>query len=140
MGANDRELDKKREAAAKRKAKTAEKASWVGFADVELTQVDKAALKAMGDMDGEAWETVLELVETGYKMSLSYDELHTTYNLSLTCNDSQNQNAGLTLTGRGGSLRAATLSLWYKHTQMLKGDWTSARSMQKGKMNADDMG
>lgn len=139
MGVNDRVQDRKSDAKAAAKAKANEKAVWIGFADVELTAVDKAALKAMGDMDGEAWDTVLELVETGYKMTLSFDDPHTTWNLSLTCQDSRNRNAGLSLTGRGGSLRAATLSFWYKHSQILKGDWTTARAMQKGKLQADDM-
>lgn len=115
-------------------------AEWVGFADVELTSADKTALKKLADNYGDAWEEIMSLVLLGYKMTYTYDEKHTTHNLSLTARKANDTNAGLTLTGRGGSLQGATMALWYKHVYMLERNWQKARSMQKGKMDATDVG
>ena len=112
--------------------------SWKGFVNVELSDKDKDAVRKLFDKYGEAWTHILGKVAEGYKLTISYDDPHTTFNVSLTCRALADSNLGLTLTGRGGSVQAACISLWYKDTRMLKGIWDLIPlSSQRGMSETD---
>jgi uncharacterized protein YktA (UPF0223 family) len=97
--------------------------SWKGFVNIELSYQQKMEAKKLFGKYDQAWTHVLGRVAEGYKLTVSYDDQHTTWNVSLTCRALADSNLGLTLTGRGGSCQAAVVSLWYKDHDLLKGVW-----------------
>jgi hypothetical protein len=115
-------------------------ARWIGFVSCELGKDEREAVKDMIGDAARVWNALLGLVALRYKLTLSYDELHNTYNASLTCQDAANRNGGLTLSGRGGSVEAAICALWYKHDVALGGDWQRAGLSQRTLWQANDVG
>lgn len=118
-----RKENKQTEKYDKRKS-TNGQADWIGFIDVPLNDDDKAAIRAMRELPAPAWETVWDLVEGGYKLSISFDAQHDLYTFSMTAKRTGDVNAGLTLTGRGASYTGAMCSFVHKHLVKLEGDWT----------------
>lgn len=96
---------------------------WKGFVNLDLSDKQKAEVKKLFDRYADAWTHLLGRVAEGYKLTVSYDDAHTTWNVSLTCRALADPNMGLTLTGRGGSCQAACISLWYKDEKALRGVW-----------------
>lgn len=140
MGVNDRELDKRQDAKAARRERTAAADGWRGFVNVELTDTQKKAVKATLGEGAAHWTRVLDLVSDGHKLSVSWDERNTSFVFAMTCRDPQDDNRGLTLTARGGSLASAVAAWVYKHDTILKGRWDKAGEIQKGRMGEDDVG
>lgn len=140
-------MSQQEHAAAAKKAKAreaskkkAQEDGWRGFVNVELTADQKPLCKALlSDVERLA-ENVYGMVEDGYKLSLTWDDVRECYNLSLTCKARGNPNNGLTLTGRGGSIPAAMASFWYKHDAILMGAWGNGASSSGGGWEADDVG
>lgn len=120
---NTAEQKQKARLAAKKKA---QEDGWRGFVNVELTANQKAEAKRMLTDLPRVWDNVFGLVEEGYKMTLSYDEQRTAFNMSFTCKRRGDANQGLTLSGRGGSVEAAAVSFWYKHYVVLQMAWGEA--------------
>ena len=113
---------------------------WKGFVNVELSDKDKQAVKKLFEKYADAWGHILGRVAEGYKLTVSYDDPHTTWNVSLTCRALADNNLGLTLTGRGGSMQAACISLWYKDQYMLKGIWDMVALAKSTQLDVDDVG
>jgi len=112
---------------------------WIGFVNCELTDAQKAECKKLIGTFDQAWRALHDLIAEGYKMTVSYDDGHTTWNVSLTGRKGAGKNQGLTLTGRGGSEAAAYVSLWFKHETVLKGDWTSQTQPDRFRLRPDDI-
>lgn len=112
---------------------------WIGFVNCELTEEQKADCKRHIGAFDQAWKDLHDLIAVGYKMTVSYDEIHTTWNVSLTGRKDTGKNQGLTLTGRGGSEAAAYVSLWYKHEIVLKRDWSSQAQPDRFRLRPDDI-
>lgn len=129
--------EKKAKARAATKAKALED-GWRGFANVELTVGQKLQAKTYMQDVARVWDNLFALIEENYKLTISYDEQRSAYNLSLTCKGKGNINQGLTLTGRGGSVEAAAVSLWFKHEIILEGDWNRAAQATGGGYGADE--
>ena len=117
----------------------ATKAAWRGFVDVSLTQAQKEEAKHMGSDYGRVWTDLIGLVDEGYKLSFTYHAEQTCYTVSLTCNDAGDRNAGLTLSGRGGSVQAACVSLWYRDRVVLEHDWAAAATQGKRALGETDL-
>lgn len=113
--------------------------TWKGFVNVELSDKEKLEVKKLFDKYGDAWTHLLGRVSEGYKLTVSYDDQHTTWNVSLTCRALADSNLGLTLTGRGGSCQAACISLWYKDEKMLKGIWDFSTIVGRKTMDQTDV-
>lgn len=131
--------DKKSVAAAKRQPRV-EDNKWVGFVDVELTPADKALCAQLSSDWDAVWADIEGLVEEGYKLSLSYDDAHTTWNASVTCRQVGSANKGYTLSGRGGTLARAVSAVWFKHFHVLEGDWSNRSVSGSGQMALDGFG
>lgn len=112
---------------------------WKGFVNVELSDKQKTEVKKLMGNYADAWVSVMGRVAEGYKLTVSYDDPHSTWNVSLTCRALADSNLGLTLTGRGGSFMAATVSLWYKDEKMLKGVWELSAVAGRREMAEDDV-
>lgn len=116
------------------------KAAWRGFVNYSLTAGDKEALKSGVVEYADAWDGVLDLVMRGYKASITYDDKNSSWVFSMTCQTTEEVNAGLTLSGRGGTLDGAVCSLWYRHENVMGGDWTKYVERQQEMWKADDFG
>lgn len=140
MGMNDRTDKRNAPKTPKNTPKGGGKAEWIGFVNLELTPEQKAQCKSLlSDVDS-AYADVFGRIPLGYKLSVMYDDAHTTWNVSLTCTDASEENAGLCLTGRGGSFNSALVALWYRDVYLLKGKWTAAEKIGLGRMGEDDVG
>lgn len=140
MGINDRELDRKQDAKAARRDKQAADDGWRGFVNVELSDSQKKAVKATLNKGAEQWARVIDLVMDGYKLTVSFDDRNTSFVFAMTCRDPNDDNRGLTLTARGGSLASAVAAWVYKHDEILKGRWDKAAEITRGRMTEDDVG
>lgn len=115
-------------------------AQWSGFVDVEMDASDKANFLSVVPPYEDVWEEVEVSVQEAYKFSLSYSEKYTTWNASLTCTLNGHVNAGLTLSGRGGTPHRAMSALWYKHVIMLERDWSKRPANNGRQMGLDGFG
>lgn len=141
MGVNDRELDKRNAAKTKRQAKKKPESQWRGFVSLELTQPQKDAVKVLrAEQMGRVWTNVLDMLGEGYKLSLSWDDYNQAFIASMTGKPECGRNAGLTLTARGGVIEGAVAALWYKHNDVLGGDWGDAGVQGRRTNDEDDVG
>lgn len=138
MGMNDRATDAKAERKASQRATKKGFADWAGFVDVEMTIADKAACRAETVDFDQIWHDVEDLVEEGYKLSVTFDDEHTTWNVSLTCRALKHTNSGYTMSARGGTFAAAVRAFWYKHFRMLEGNWANGSAKHSAQMALDD--
>ncbi len=139
MGANGDKAVNKRSDTREQASKGDANDGWIGFVNCELTDVQKAECKKLLPTFDQAWQSLHELIGLGYKMTVGYDDPHSTWNVSLTGRKGSGKNQGLTLTGRGGSEVAAYVSLWYKHEVVLKRDWTSLAQPDRFRLRPDDI-
>lgn len=132
----DARHDKKVDAAGKR----ASEDGWKGFVNVDLTADQKTAVKALALDASAVWAVIFDLVDGGYKLTITYDRANGAYVVSMTAKAAQDVNAGLTLTARGGSVQGACASFVYKHSVVLEGDWTSVGVAGGKRFGEDDVG
>lgn len=140
MGMNDRIEKKPRQKKTDGAQPSLSGDGWKGFVNVELTDAQKPLVKAsMSDM-ARLWTTVWDLVDAGYKLTISNDAQHNSYNVSMTCRNPKDVNAGLTLTGRGGTIEGAVASFVFKHSDILESDWTAVNAHGRRTGDEDFLG
>jgi hypothetical protein len=113
---------------------------WKGFVNVELSDAHKPQVKLLAQEPQDVWDEILSMVESDYKLTVSYDGNRSTWNASLTCRNPQDRNGGLTLTGRGGSFIGAAAALVFKHVRVLNRDWSKALTQTGLSFEPDDVG
>jgi len=114
-----------------------EKADWTGFANIDLSAEDKAAIRG-GVLDGESvLDICADILGSGHKIALSYDREKDTTTVAATGVYRDCVNAGLTLTCFARSLTDAITVLAYKHEVVAKGDW---RPFVRAARPIDDIG
>lgn len=109
------------------KARQAEgQVAWQGFVDVPLTDEDKASLAEGHFEAADAFSFLEEMVEDGYKVSVSQDAKNSCYVASATGRRPDDPNNGYTLTGRGPDVVGSLASLAYKHITLCeRGAWSN---------------
>lgn len=89
-----------------------------------------------GDIDKQfptqesVWTGLQTLLESGYKVSFSYDFPRSAVIVALTCRNEESTNNGKTLTSFAGDWYDALKVAQYKHFYALDEDWTNANSGQ----------
>jgi len=136
--ARDAKRDQKKAAAAS-KSNSAEGA-WKGFISLELTDRQKAEVKALQADPDRVFDNVFSLIDDGYKISFSYDTYHDMYICSATGKDPKSPNNGLTLTGRGGKVLGAMAALWYKHDVVTERVWGEPEAHRRREVSEEDVG
>lgn len=136
MGMNDRQEPKKRQNKPRSADTRTAFGDWKGFVACELNEAQKAQVKLLFDKPDHLWTVVWDLVGASYKLTISQDDYNGTFNVSMTSRGTKDINAGLTLTGRGGSVLGALAAFVYKHETVLEGDWTSAGT--QGRREVDE--
>lgn len=114
-----------------------QRADWKGFANIDLTEKDKDAVRG-GILDGE---TVLgifaDILGTGHKVTISYDPDRDTTSLAITGAYTHCPNAGLTFTSFARDISSVMTVAAYKHEVIAKGDWSKFVSKIR---QEDDLG
>lgn len=105
------------------KKKAVKRADWKGYIKINLT-VDQ-------DKEFDVWITSVTdtfswmdtLVDSGYKISFSYDAYHTGVSAAIYCTDAKMEWAGYSLTAWGEDVEEAYLMLCYKHFVIANQMW-----------------
>lgn len=88
---------------------------WTEFVDIPLSEDDFDEIgKAFPDFDAVN-EAVTELVEKGYRVSLSFNQGNDAFIASVTCKDTESPNNGKTFNAFAGSWLEALQCALYKH-------------------------
>lgn len=88
---------------------------WTEFVDIPLSEDDFDQIgKAFPDPD-TIDEAVVELLEKGYRVSLSYNAGNDAFIASVTCKDTESPNNGKTFNAFAGSWTEALQCALYKH-------------------------
>lgn len=95
------------------------------FINVPLSSDDKSRLEDMLAQRSFPIDQILDLVQQGYKVSLSHDSKNSSFICSITDSDENSPAYKCILTGRGSSALNAWYAVCYRHMVLLKGDWTS---------------
>lgn len=101
------------------------KATWTGFANIDLSAKDKDAIRG-GLLDGDrVLEIFHDMLAMGHKVSLNYDPDRDTVSCAVTGAYERCPNAGLTMTSFGADIVTAMMVAAYKHEIVAKGNWSS---------------
>lgn len=111
-----------------RKKKTSLPLADYVFINMHLVSDEVKELLSMIETDEFPIEYVWNLVDEGFKVSFSYDELNDSYIASMTDKRPDSNSFGVILTGRGDSALNAWYSLAYKHFVKLNQDWTDIQT------------
>jgi len=99
---------------------------WLGFVDIPLSDADKARIPELGIEGERAFNFLEEMIEDGYKITLSQDKKHSCYIATATGQHTESGNDGYSLSGRGPSTAGAVAALAYKHICLCeRGSWGS---------------
>ena len=107
------------------------------FINWSLTDEQKASCKAwcnsLEDMD--ALET--QLIQSNYKITVSWDDFRSCYTASLLPQGDAHENAGYILTGKGSTPSKARKQALFVHFHVMDGQWASY-SKGTGQEELDD--
>lgn len=110
---------------------------WIGFVDIVLTQEQKEELGQNYRMpDGRLLDFLVEVLEQGYKLSFSPDELHQCVIATLTGKSPDCVNVGYSLSARGPSLIGSIEAIAFKHLEICKGGrWETASKIPSSQLS-----
>lgn len=108
-----------------RKAKEVsyKRATWVGFLDFRLSEDELLALDDWQPTAAEIWESVDTLIESNYRLTLSYNERLKLASVTLIDDNPERRSGGygLSSSDRDGAL--ALKAAVFKHFHVLQGSW-----------------
>lgn len=96
------------------------------FVRCELSDDQKAFVKANIPTLKEIFEAIEDLAADNYKLTLSFDEATDCFAVYLIGKEAQVTNAGLMLSAYAPVLNGAFALLLYKHVTVLGRDWTGS--------------
>lgn len=114
------------------------KATFNGFVNYNLTDADKAKFRSewSGQQAENSAQYLQQLIDAGYKVSLSYDKYNEAYSATMMCLIDKHPDNGWCLSGKSGvDITEAIDVLFFKHYVCLKEQWVSnakSVSAQKG--------
>lgn len=120
MGMNDRVSKKKR---SRQSEKKDNQVTWQGFIEVALSN---EAVKELEAMDCEVefpYSDLEQLIEDGYKVTLSGGATGEARRVTLVDNDKESSTAGYAISGWASNTRDAYVSVLYKHRYVMSADW-----------------
>lgn len=85
------------------------------FIKRELTADEQRLCKAQAFTPDQAFEQLLKLCDKGYRLTFKYDTYTNSHAVWASAADSEHQNFGYILTGRGSEPIKALKQLLYKH-------------------------
>lgn len=104
---------------------TSRQDGWLGYVNWNPIASDRDKVAAfMGEPSFDGWEYVLQLDESGYSCTFSYDEANSCHRLSVTGKGQHCPNKGYTLSLRASSpIRCLALASYYVYVICQSGDW-----------------
>lgn len=92
-------------------------------------RLDKDEVRAfetwVAETNPNVYEVINDLTSAGYKMSISWDDKHTCFNVTITGGEAS-KNAGKSLSSRSDEWSNALMMCLYKHTEIFRsGTWKS---------------
>lgn len=107
------------------------------FINRELTTSEAQACKGWLFAEDQAFSSMLELCDTGYKITFRADDYNGGYACWILPSKDDPYNAGLILTGRGSSSYKAFKQAYYKHAVLFDEQWPRDGD-QRGDTEIDD--
>lgn len=105
--------------------------SWKGFLEYRLSDMELLDADEQVVTDEDLLESVVNLVNSGYKLTASYSATTKTATATLQAGDALEKYSGWALSARDKDARNALKLLLYKHFECLKGDWASLLAAEK---------
>lgn len=103
------------------KKSKAKKFEFKGFHNLEFTPDQRQSISHwMKTFGEEPTDAAVVLVEAGYKVSIGYDDYHSTYQVSLTCKDTASTYCGYCFTLKHNDIGRGLLILRYVYDSQLK--------------------
>jgi hypothetical protein len=102
------------------------------FVKRELSVQEQAQCKAWSVTDADLWNQIEVYIEEGYKLTLKWDDYSNSYAAWMQPIDSEHDNWGYILSGRGSTPAKAVKQLFFKHTAVLDGQWGNGEQFVKG--------
>lgn len=107
---------------------------WLGFKAINLSTEDKERYAAWDVHDDDLWVLLADVVNSGYKLSLSFNEKNQTYIAAFTCKDNASPNNGFTISAFAQTWYNALRVLLFKHVVICDYNWTNAPSSVVGEI------
>lgn len=121
----------------KKSAPTQPRFNDVQFVNWSLSVDEKAACKAWNLVLSEFDDALANLIESGYKTTLSYDNFRACYTASIVPTKDAKSNQGYILTGKGSTAFKALKQALYIHYHIMGEEW-AAYSTAKAVEELDD--
>jgi len=123
--------------ASKKSAPTQQRFNDVQFVNWSLSADEKSACKAWNLVLSEFDDALANLIESGYKTTLSYDNFRSCYTASIVPTKDAKSNQGYILTGKGSTAFKALKQALYIHYHIMGEEW-AAYSTAKAVEELDD--
>lgn len=104
------------------------KVPFKGYVNWSMDRIDKKLYKEWSNGRNIFEDEVPTVIDSGYKLSLSYDEYNQACVASLYCQDKKSGNAGWCLTARAAEPYESLLRLLYLHFVCLEQAWPDETS------------
>lgn len=98
-------------------------ATWEGYANVQLEEADKAAIRSMQLTPDEFWDKLAELISTGHKISHTKTPDGNGVMTTVTGAYTNCPNAGYSMTSQGKDIIQSLYVTIYKHFILSGGVW-----------------
>lgn len=101
------------------------------FVEIRLTQADKDAFKAWASSNAsDGIDLLAALVNSGYKLSVSWSDYNDCYTASLTGTEENGPNYQHVMTSRSDDLYEAIMIALYKHYELCPdGEWPTDKQV-----------
>lgn len=99
---------------------------WVSFKDIPLTEAQLDAFDHWDTHDEDVWILVTDVIQAGYKLSLTYNSGNDTFSASITGSGGGDPRQHFTVSGFAETWYEAVRLLMYKHHVICEGDWSKA--------------
>jgi len=101
------------------------------FIQHELDKAQVQTCKAWYMAEGDAFEAILRMADSGYVVTLKYDSFSEAYSCFLRQSSSEGKNWGYILSGRGSTPFKALKQALFKHFIVMGEDWESFAGFDK---------
>lgn len=102
------------------------KATWVAFKNIPLSEAQLDAFDHWDTHDEDVWILVTDVIQAGYKLSITYNAGNDTFSASLTGPGGGDKRQHFTVSAFAETWYEATRMLMYKHHVICEGDWSKA--------------
>lgn len=100
-----------------------EKAQWKGFLDRRLDEAELEQLDAWQPDAAEVWGLVDDMIQAGYRFTLSYNSRTKLASVTIIDDDGKRKSGGFAISTADEDGALALKAAVFKHVTLLGGDW-----------------